>query len=353
MKINFAPLTRRRTRCCLGLTPSRMKPGPVTLLLLLLCLALFGFSQEPNSDAVRRGQLKHLGGALKAYQIIHDGKSPAKLSDLYREGLAESLSDFVRPGGPTRITTDSEIDEKSDYTLESMPGTKDLLVREKSPGAEGKMLGVFADGAIKVLATSGSSGAGAKPDGGNIVLETVVAIALVSGLAAALWVYGRRRGRPIGARGRSFPEVVGRVTQAMKRLRAAAGPAGKRLNTASQRGAQIAWKMAAGGRKLVSDLKSRPTKSHPLPPRKAVKSKQAPVNPRLGRVTVLSWLTLIVIAAGIFALKNFQQNQRKPGPGPATAAAPAPIGSPSTALSRPESTSASSPPPLGSWRHKD
>ena len=266
MKINFAPLTRRRTRCCLGLTPSRMKPGPVTLLLLLLCLALFGFSQEPNSDAVRRGQLKHLGGALKAYQIIHDGKSPAKLSDLYREGLAESLSDFVRPGGPTRITTDSEIDEKSGYTLESMPGTKDLLVREKSPGAEGKMLGVFADGTIKVLATSSSSVAGAKPNAANIAFENVLAIVLVGGLAAALWVYARRIRRPMGARQRPFSEVVSRVAQAMKQIRAARGPAGEFLNTAGRRGGQLAWKMAAGGRKLVSALKSRPVKSNPLPP---------------------------------------------------------------------------------------
>src|SRR5690348_5666961 len=131
-----------------------MKPGAVTL---LLCLALFALAQEPNSDAIRRGQLKHLGGAVKAYQIIHDGKSPAKLSDLYHEGLAENLSDFVRPGSHTLITIESEIDQKSDYTLESMPDTKDLLVREKSPSdADGKVLGVFADGTIKLLTAPGS-----------------------------------------------------------------------------------------------------------------------------------------------------------------------------------------------------
>ena len=89
----------RRGAYCPGLTSLRVKTGPVTLL-LLLCLALLSLAQEPNSDALRRGQLKHMGGALRAYQIIHDGKSPAKLSDLYREGLAESLSDFVRPGDP-------------------------------------------------------------------------------------------------------------------------------------------------------------------------------------------------------------------------------------------------------------
>jgi hypothetical protein len=345
----------RRGAYCPGLTSLRVKAGPVTLL-LLLCLALLSLAQEPNSDALRRGQLKHMGGALRAYQIIHDGKSPAKLSDLYREGLAESLSDFVRPGGPTRITTDSEIDEKSDYTLEPVPEAKDFLVREKTPGPDGKLLGIFTDGAIKVLATSSSSEAGAKPDGGNIVVETVFAIALVVGLVAALWIYARRRGWLAGGRGRHFPEVVKRVTQAVKQFRAAAGPAGKHLKSASQRGVQTAWKTAAAGRKLVSDLKSRPVKLNPLPPQKAVKTKQvpvskAPVDPRLGRATALSWLALIVIAAGILALGHCQQNQRNPGPGPATTAAPAPIGSPSTALPGSEHSPASTPPPLGSWKH--
>jgi hypothetical protein len=245
-----------------------MKTGPVTL--LLLCLAVFALAEEPNSDAVRRGQLKHLGGAVKAYQLIHDGKSPAKLSDLYNEGLAENLSDFVRPGSHKLITLDSEIDEKSDYTLESMPDTKDLLVREKSPGADGKLLGVFADGTIKVLATSSSSGAGAKPNGANIAFGTVLAIILLGGLAAALWAYARR---PLSSRQRSFSELLSRVAQAVKQLRAAIGPAGEFLNTARRQGEQMARKMSAAGRKLVSVLKSRPVESHPLPAKKAVESK--------------------------------------------------------------------------------
>jgi hypothetical protein len=248
-----------------------MKPGAVTL---LLCLALFALGEEPNSDTIRRGHLKHLGGAVKAYQIIHDGKSPAKLSDLYHEGLAESLSDFARPGSRTLITLDTEIDQKSDYTLESMPDTKNLLVREKSPGdADGKVLGVFADGTIKLLTAPGSSGSGVKPNAVNIAFGTVLAIVLLGGLAAALWAYARWKRSRTGPRRHSFSEVVNRVAQAMKQLRAAMGPGREFLKTALQRTGQVVRKMAAAGRKAVSAVKSRPVGPHPLPAEKAVESK--------------------------------------------------------------------------------
>jgi hypothetical protein len=247
-----------------------MKPGMFTL--LLLCLALFAFAEGPNSDAVRRGQLKHLGGAVKAYQLIYNGKSPAKLSDLYREGLAENLSDFVRPGSHTLITIDSEIDQKSDYTLESMPDAKGLLVREKTPGVDGKLLGVFADGTIKVLAASGSFGPAA--------FGAILVFVLLAGLAAtALWAYAywvRRpmaKRRPTGQRWRSFPEMVGQVTRAVRQLWTAMGPARKSLNRAFQRLGQMARKMPAAVRKLVSVLKSRLMKSKPSPPQKEVASK--------------------------------------------------------------------------------
>jgi hypothetical protein len=244
-----------------------MKPGVLTL--LLLCLALFSLAEEPNSDAVRRGQLKNLGGAVKAYRIIHDGKSPAKLSDLYRDGLAENLSDFVRPGSHALITIDSEIDEKSDYTLESMPDTKDLLVREKSPGADGKVLGVFADGTIKVLAAPGFSGPGA--------FGAILVIILLAGLAAAaLWAhaYWVRRPMakrwPMGQRQRSFSEMVGQVARAIGQLWTAMGSARKFLNRAFRRLGQMAQKMPAAGRKLVSVVKSRPVKPKPLPAQKEI-----------------------------------------------------------------------------------
>jgi len=250
-----------------------MKPGPVTL--LLLCLAVLALAEEPNNDAIRRGQLKNLGGAIKAYQILHDGKSPAKLSDLYREGLVERLSGFVRPGSHTLITIDSEIDEKGDYTLESMPDAKDLLVREKSPGgADDKMLGVFADGTIKVLATSSSFGAGAKPNAAGIAFGTILAIVLLGGLAAAaMWAHAYWVRRPMAQRQRSFSGAAGRVAQAMRQLPAAMAPAREFLNTAGQRWGQMARKMADAGRKSVSAIKSRPVKPHPLRTKQAVEGK--------------------------------------------------------------------------------
>ncbi len=129
----------------------------VTAALLLWFPALL-CAQEANSGAIRRGQLKHLAGAIKGYEIIHDNKAPAKLSDLYRDGLADSLGDFVRPGSGTSITVDSEIDAKSDYTMEPLPELKDLLVREKNPEpGKDKLLAIAKDGAIKKVSVGKTS----------------------------------------------------------------------------------------------------------------------------------------------------------------------------------------------------
>ncbi len=124
----------------------------------LLLLPLFARAEDANPEATCRTHLRNLGGAVKAYQLLHDNKTPGKLSDLYLDGLIDSYGDFVCPASGTTITMTSEIDAKSDYTFESLPDTKDLLAREKSPHhANDTVLAVFADGAIKPVAVPGAS----------------------------------------------------------------------------------------------------------------------------------------------------------------------------------------------------
>jgi hypothetical protein len=134
------------------------------LALALVSLAVCSRAEDAPGSAARREHLKHLGGAIRAYGILHENKPPAKLSDLYLDGLADKLSDFVCPGSGTTITSDAEIDAKSDYTLEPLADAKDMIVREKNPlqGAN-TVLAIFADNSIKALPSPGGSTAAVTP----------------------------------------------------------------------------------------------------------------------------------------------------------------------------------------------
>jgi hypothetical protein len=126
--------------------------------ILVLAFAAFPLLAHAQDDSARRAQIKHLGGAVKAYGILHENKLPAKLSDLYRDGLADKLGDFVAPGSGTTITSDAEIDAKGDYTMEPLGDKKDMLVREKTPAKGGStVLAIFADGKIEALPVSGAT----------------------------------------------------------------------------------------------------------------------------------------------------------------------------------------------------
>ncbi|GEM_PF-3032241 len=133
-----------------------------SFLALLLIVPLTARAAD-EAETKCRARLKQLGGAVKAYQLLHDNKLPAKLSDLYTEGLAENLSDFVCPASDTTITMASEIDAKTDYTLEPSKDTKDMLVREKTPRHGNTVLAIFADGSIKALAAPGGTTAPSTP----------------------------------------------------------------------------------------------------------------------------------------------------------------------------------------------
>jgi DNA-binding XRE family transcriptional regulator len=132
--------------------------------ILALAFAAFPLLAHAQDDSARRAQIKHLGGAVKAYGILHENKLPAKLSDLHRDGLADKLSDFVSPGSGTTITSEAEIDAKGDYTMEPLGDKKDMLVREKIPAKGGNtVLAIFADGKIEALPVSGGTTEATKP----------------------------------------------------------------------------------------------------------------------------------------------------------------------------------------------
>src|SRR5262245_38335880 len=123
------------------------------LLILLFALPLFARAEDTGPDAVCRAHLKRLGAAVRAYRLIHEDKNPGKLSDLYLEGLVESFGDFACPASGVTIAAASEIDAKTDYTLEPVPDVKDVIVHEKTARHDsGSILAVFADGTIKPIA---------------------------------------------------------------------------------------------------------------------------------------------------------------------------------------------------------
>lgn len=129
---------------------------------LVLMATLARAADDPEAGC--RSRLRNLGGAISAYRLIHENKPPAKLSDLYLDGLVTSLEDFICPASGSSIKTDSEIDAKSDYTLEPAAGAKDMFVREKTARHGGAPLAIFADGSIKpVGATSGAAPSASQP----------------------------------------------------------------------------------------------------------------------------------------------------------------------------------------------
>jgi hypothetical protein len=134
------------------------------LAIALVTLAVCSRAEDAPVSAARRDRLKHLGGAIKAYGILHENKPPAKLSDLYHDGLADKLTDFVCPGSGTTITSEAEIDAKSDYTVEPLADAKEMIVREKNPlpGAN-TVLAIFTDSSIKSLPVSAGSTAATTP----------------------------------------------------------------------------------------------------------------------------------------------------------------------------------------------
>lgn len=127
-------------------------------------------SEEPNPGvegavAASRQHLSALAGAIRAYGIINDGKTPASLDVLLAESLVDGPQIFVYPGTGTPVPPIGQADAKGDYTLQPLPGTKDALVREKRvTHTPGKILVAFNDGSVRLVdAPLGSEGPAAAP----------------------------------------------------------------------------------------------------------------------------------------------------------------------------------------------
>ncbi|HEX2750596.1 MAG TPA: hypothetical protein VHM91_21500, partial [Verrucomicrobiales bacterium] len=96
-----------------------------------------------------RQRLTRLGKAVKSYTLIYS-KKPGKLSDLYKENFITRVEDFACPASGSGLASEKEIDAKSDYTMEPLPGTSGVVVREKVPHHEnGKLLAVMEDGTLR------------------------------------------------------------------------------------------------------------------------------------------------------------------------------------------------------------
>ena len=112
-------------------------------------------AQDSKSEAECRAHLQRLGAAVRAYQMIHDGKKATKLSDLYYDGLVDRLSDFTCPDSGTTIVAPTDIDARTDYTLDPAPDGTGALVRERTARhQENQPLAVFADGTVKPTAAA-------------------------------------------------------------------------------------------------------------------------------------------------------------------------------------------------------
>jgi hypothetical protein len=113
---------------------------------------------QPDPDAVCRQKLENLAAAITTYKIIHDGRKPERLSDLYSEGLIASLSDFVVPGTESTLRTRADIDAQTGFVMAGPGDAQTVLVREKAPRAgKGTVLVATADGNILTIAASMSN----------------------------------------------------------------------------------------------------------------------------------------------------------------------------------------------------
>lgn len=121
----------------------------------LALLVAFAVAASPLSalenEIARRDHLQRLRGALRVFERINGGVAPVRLSQLVDESLVSGPEALMRPGSPM-IPVRAELDTRSDYTLDTLPGVADLMVRERTPLAgENEVLAIFKDGTLKAL----------------------------------------------------------------------------------------------------------------------------------------------------------------------------------------------------------
>ncbi len=111
---------------------------------------------DAGKETLCRERLERLAGAIRVYRLVHDGRGPVKLSDLYYEGLVEALSDFACPASGAPAFARTEIDQRSDFTLATLAGAPDVVIRERvSRHGTGTILAATADGAVRTVPLPG------------------------------------------------------------------------------------------------------------------------------------------------------------------------------------------------------
>jgi beta-lactam-binding protein with PASTA domain len=113
-------------------------------------------SNLPAGSENRQLNLRMLGEALRRYVIDNEGRLPAHLSELYKQGLVMDLSVFSLPSGGTRIMGESQIDTLTDYEmLAKLTNERPLLVfREKVGPRNGLPLAFYSDRTIRTVERS-------------------------------------------------------------------------------------------------------------------------------------------------------------------------------------------------------
>lgn len=132
---------------------------------LLVTIAVpMPLAQGDTRETECRAHLGRLGSAIRAYRMIHDGKHPAALSDLYYEGMVDRLSDFVCPVSGTMINVAADIEAKTDYAIGRAASGAEALVQERVARHQGnQVLALFADGTVRLIRADAPAGAGMPP----------------------------------------------------------------------------------------------------------------------------------------------------------------------------------------------
>lgn len=124
----------------------------LTLGMLVAVLMLPVVGDEAQEQASRRN-LQILGEAIRMHLTLNNARLPARLSELYKQGLVGSLRVFVSPSSGKTIVRASQIDELTDYacaTELSKPPMK--LLWERYGLHDGKALVYHSDGTFTKIA---------------------------------------------------------------------------------------------------------------------------------------------------------------------------------------------------------
>jgi hypothetical protein len=136
---------------------------------LIAILAAGSFGQGPANAVDRECQdhLKALAFALVGYLGEHDGKLPAKISDLYSEGYVLDPAIFTCPASGRKITKPSEIEALCDYKLVGILTDKrpHLLVQDLFGGHGGAGFAYFSNQTFeRIPLPAPAAGSGASPN---------------------------------------------------------------------------------------------------------------------------------------------------------------------------------------------